>query len=135
MDFVWNLQKVNKQRKAMQNVALIQVNFEVHCDFACRGRGLVRKDFGRALASALGLIDIRQAEYNGSTHTRWIGVTTPYLLFRHLQAWRTFMLTMQEHAVAFAWQGENGLEGTLYAQEAYAAEWDVFNPEFFEVFQ
>jgi len=134
MDFVWNLQKANKQRKAMEQQALIQVNFEVHLDFAYRGTDGLRKSLERTLASSLGLIDIRQSNNNGTTHTRWVGVTTPYLLFKHLQAWRTFMQLYNEHAVAFAWQGAKGLEGTLYAQEAYSVEWGCFNPEFFEEF-
>ena len=135
MDFVWNLQKANKQRKAMQNVAHIQVNFELHVDFAYRGTDALRVGLRKTLMDSLGLIGIRQLSNNGHTHTRWVGLTTPYLLFKHLQAWRTFMLLNNEHAIAFAWQGENGLEGALYAQEAYAAAWGVFNPEFFEVFQ
>ena len=44
------------------------------------------------------------------------------------------MLLNNEHVIAFAWQGEDGLEGTLYSQETYAAAWGVFNPEFFEEF-
>lgn len=134
MDFVWNLQKQNKQRKAMEKQALIQVNFEVHLDFAYRGTGGLRKSLEVTLSNSLGLIDIRQSSSNGTTHTRWVGVTTPYLLFKHLQAWRTFMQLYNEHAVAFAWHGVNGLEGALYAQEAYNVEWGCFNPVLFEEF-
>ncbi len=132
MDFVWNLQKTNKQRRAMEKQAIIQVNFELHVDFAYRGTGVLRKNLEQTLSSALGLLSIRQLS-STATHTRWVAETTPYLLFKHLQAWRTFMLLNNEHAVAFAWQGANGLEGTLYAQEAYAVEWGCFNPEFFEM--
>lgn len=132
MDFVWNLQKTNKQRKAMEKQSVIQVNFELHVDFAYRGTGVLRKNLEQTLKDSLGLIAIRQASNNGHTHTRWIGRTTPYLLFKHIQAWRTFMLLNNEHAVAFAWQTFEGLEGVLYAQAEYAAEWGVFNSGYFE---
>lgn len=134
MDFVWNLQHTNKQRKAMEQQATIQVNFELHVDFAYRGTDALRIGLRQTLMDSLGLIGIRQLTNNANTHTRWVGITTPYLLFKHLQAWRTFMLTMNEHAVAFAWQGATGLEGVLYAQEAYSVEWGCFNPEYFEEF-
>jgi hypothetical protein len=134
MDFVWNMQRTNKQRKAMEKQALIQVNFEVHMDFAYRSTRILRKNFEQTLSASLGLIGIRQLSNNGTTHTRWVGLTTPYLLFKHLQAWRTFMQLYNEHAVAFAWQGAEGLEGTLYAQEAYAVEWGCFNSGYFEEF-
>lgn len=134
MDFVWNLQKTNKQRKAMEKHSVIQVNFELHVDFAYRGTGVLPKNLEQTLKDSLGLIDICQLSNNACTHTRWAGMTTPYLLFKHMQAWRTFMLLNNEHVIAFAWQGVDGLEGTLYAQETYATAWGVFNPEFFEEF-
>nr|DAP28372.1 MAG TPA: hypothetical protein [Caudoviricetes sp.] len=135
MDFVWNLQRTNKQRKAMEKQATIQVNFEVHMDFAYRGTGLLRKNLEQTLSASLGLIGIRQLSNNGTTHTRWVGITTPYLLFKHLQAWRAFMQLYNEHAVAFAWpDGAGSFDGTLYAQEAYAVEWGCFNSGFFEEF-
>lgn len=130
--FLWNLQVMNKQRKAMEKQSVIQVNFELHVDFAYRGTGVLRRNLEQTLKDSLSLIAIRQASNNGHTHTRWIGLTTPYLLFKHMQAWRTFMTLHNEHAVAFAWQTPEGLQGTLYAQEAYANEWGCFNPEFFE---
>lgn len=135
MDFVWNLQKTNKQRKAMENVATIQVNFELHVDFAYRGTDALRVGLRKTLMDALGLIGIRQLSNNGHTHTRWVGMTTPYLLFKHMQAWRTFMLTMNEHAIVFAWSdGEGSFDGTLYAQKEYANEWGCFDVTFFEEF-
>lgn len=135
MDFLWNLQRTNKQRKTMEKQATIQVNFEVHMDFAYRSTRVLRKNFEQALSASLGLIDIRQLSDNGTMYTRWVGITTPYLLFKHLQAWRTFMQIYNEHTVAFAWpDGAGSFDGTLYAQEAYAVEWGCFNSEYFEEF-
>ena len=135
MDFVWNLKKQNSDKQIMARQAWIHVNFELHMDFAYRGTGVLRKGLKQTLADALGLVNIRQLSDNGTTHTRWAGRTTPYLLFKHLQAWRTFMRVNNEHAVAFAWfDGEGGFDGTLYAQADYAAEWGVFNSGYFEAF-
>lgn len=135
MDFVWNLHATNRDKRIMTRQAWIHVNFEVHTDFAYSGAGALRKGFEKTLADALGLLSIRQLSNNGHTHTRWAGRTTPYLLFKHLQAWRTFMLTMNEHAIAFAWSdGEGSFDGTLYAQKEYANEWGCFDVTFFEEF-
>lgn len=133
MDFVWNLHATNRDKQIMTRQAWIHVNFELHVDFAYRGT-VLRKGLEQTLMDSLGLLSIRQLSNNGK-HTRWAGRTTPYLLFKHLQAWRTFMLTMNEHAVAFAWpDGAGNFDGTLYAQKEYAVEWGCFNSGFFEEF-